>query len=89
MPMRPRSGRSRVRAPQEVVLQFLGARVLEAEDLAALRIDAGHDVPDRAVLAGRVHRLEDQQHGMAVRCVQALLQLADSRSTCSAEQSAR
>src|SRR5664279_5161527 len=30
-------------APQEVVLQLLGAWLLEAEHLAARRIDAGHD----------------------------------------------
>ena len=50
------------RAPQKIVLQFLGARLFETEHLAALRIDPGHDVPDGAVLAGRVHPLEDQQH---------------------------
>jgi hypothetical protein len=40
--------------------------MLEAEDLAALRIDAGHDVLDRAVLARRVHRLKNQQQRVAV-----------------------
>jgi hypothetical protein len=64
MPMRPRSGRS------------LGAGMLEAEDLAALRVHSGHHVPDRSVLAGRVHRLEDQQHGMAAGCVMELLECA-------------
>ena len=48
-------------APEKIVLQFLGAGLFEAEDLAALRIDAGHDVPDSAVLAGGVHALENQQ----------------------------
>ena len=50
--------------------QFLGARMLEAEHLAALRVDAGHDVLDGAVLAGRIHGLEDQQHRVAVGRVQ-------------------
>jgi len=48
-------------APEKVVLQLERARVLEAEDLAALRVHARHHVADRAVLAGSVHRLEDQQ----------------------------
>ena len=77
MPMRPRSGRSRGGAPEEIVLQLGCARMLEAEYLAALRIDAGHDVLDRAVLAGRVHGLEDQQQGIGVRGVQQLLLLAE------------
>ena len=60
-------------APQKIVLQFRRAGMLEAEDLAALRIDARHHVLDRAVLAGRVHRLKDQQHGIAVGGVEQLL----------------
>ncbi len=63
-------------APEEVVLQFDRARVLEAEHLAALRIDPRHDVPDRAILARRVHRLEDQQDRVAVRRIKKLLLLA-------------
>ena len=42
-------------APQEVVLQFGRAGMLEAEDLAALRIDPGHHVLDDAVLPGGIH----------------------------------
>ena len=45
-------------APHEIVVEFLARRLLEREDLAALRIYAGHDVFDRAVLAGRIHRLK-------------------------------
>src|SRR5262249_10890557 len=48
-------------APDEVVVEILVGRLLEAVDLAALRFDARHDVLDRAVLAGRVHRLQDLQ----------------------------
>ena len=48
-------------APHEIVVELLGGRHLEREHLAALRIDAGHHVLDRAVLAGGVHRLEDEQ----------------------------
>ena len=56
--------------------QFLGAGMLEAEHLAALRIDAGHDVLDRAVLARRVHRLKNQQQRIAVVRVEQILPLA-------------
>ena len=66
-------------APEKIVLQFGGAGVFEAEDLAALRIDARHHVPDRAVLAGGVHRLKDQQDRMAVGGVMKLLQGAQLR----------
>src|SRR5450432_519281 len=50
--------------------------MLEAEHLAALRIDAGHYVFDRAVLARRIHRLEDQEQRVAVGSVEKLLMLA-------------
>ena len=70
-------------APEEVVLQFGGAGMLEAEHLAALRIDAGHHVPDGAVLSGRVHRLKDQQDGMAVGRVEKLLLRAQLRNMVS------
>ncbi|MOA33705.1 hypothetical protein D3C78_1550210 [compost metagenome] len=63
-------------APKEVVLQLLSAGVLKAEHLTALRVDAGHDVADGAILARRVHRLEDHQQGVAVRRVQKALLLA-------------
>ena len=61
------------RAPEKIVFQFLGARLFETENLAALRIDPGHDVPDGAVLAGSVHPLKNQQQRIAVgRVVKAL-----------------
>ena len=50
MPMRPRSGSALAAPPQEIVIELLGRRMLERIDLAALRIDARHDVLDRAVL---------------------------------------
>jgi len=42
------------------VFQLFGAGLLEAEDLATLRIDSGHHVPDGAIFAGGVHALEDE-----------------------------
>ena len=61
------------RIPQEVVVQLLGAGVLETEHLAALGIDARHHVLDGAVLAGRIHRLENQQQRVTVGRVQHVL----------------
>ena len=61
--------------PEEVVVELLGRGLLEAEDLAALRVDARHHVLDRAVLAGGVHRLEDQQDRPGIRGVEPVLGL--------------
>ena len=61
-------------APEKIMLQLFSARLFEAEYLAALRVYPGHDVPDGAILAGRIHPLKDQQQRIAVRCVVKLLQ---------------
>ena len=60
-------------APEKIVFQFGGAGMLEAEHLAALRIDPGHHMPDGAVLARGVHGLKDQQDRMAVVGIEKLL----------------
>jgi hypothetical protein len=60
-------------APQEVVGKLFARRLLEWEYLAALRIDARHDVLDRAVLAGCVHRLENEQQRPGVLGVEHAL----------------
>ena len=60
------------------MVEIFAGRRLEGKDLAALRIDAGHDVLDRAVLARGVHGLEDEQHGPAVLRVEHVLQLGQS-----------
>ena len=72
----PALGKDAGRPPEKIVLQFLGAGMLEAVDLAALRIDAGHDVLDGAVFAGGVHGLKNQQQRIAVVGVQQVLQIA-------------
>ena len=59
------------------MVEFLGRRLLEAEDLAALRIHAGHDVLDGAVLAGGVHRLKNQQHRPGVVGVNEFLDFGE------------
>ena len=65
------------RAPEEVVFELLVARRLERVDLESDRVRAGEHRADRAVLAGRIHRLEDQQHRVPVVGVEQLLQLVD------------
>ena len=42
-------------------------------NLAALRIHARHHVLDRPVFAGRIHRLEDEQHRPAILRVEHVL----------------
>ena len=61
-------------APEEIMCEFLVARRLERMDLAALRIDGAHHVLDDAVLAGRVHALQHDQHRPAAVRVEPLLQ---------------
>ncbi len=56
------------------MLQFVGAGLLEAGNLAPLRIDAGHDVPNGSIFAGGVHALKDQQQRVAVGSVVQVLQ---------------
>ncbi len=61
-------------APEEVVLEIVIGGLFEAEDLAALRVHAGHHMADRAVFAGDVHALKDQQQRPMVGGVVQLLQ---------------
>ena len=60
-------------APEKIVLQFRGAWMLEAEHLAALGIDPGHDVADGAVFSRRIHGLKDQQERITIGRVKKLL----------------
>ena len=60
-------------APQEVVFEFFGRRLFEGFDVAALGIDSGHDVSDRAVFAGGIHGLEDDQQGMGAAPVESVV----------------
>ena len=65
-------------APHEVVVEFLDDGCLN-EYTWTLRIDARHDVLDRAVFAGRVHRLEDEQQGPAVLGIEHVLLFGQPR----------
>ena len=76
----PALGQASDVAPHEVVVELLRRGLLERGHLAPLRIDAGHDVFDRAVFASRVHRLEDQQQGPAVLGVKDVLLFRQPRN---------
>ena len=76
----PAFGKVAGRAPEKIMFQLFRARLFETEDLAAFRIDPGHDVPDGAVLAGAIHALKDQQQRIAVGGVVQLLQRAQLRN---------
>ena len=62
------------RAPKKIVFQFFGTRLFKTLNLATLRIDAGHDVPDGAILAGSVHPLKNQKQRVLVGGVVQALQ---------------
>ncbi len=55
------------------MLQFFTAGMLEAEHLTALGIDPRHHMTDGAVFPGSIHRLEDQQDGIAVAAIEQFL----------------
>ena len=57
------------------MIELFARRRLERMDLAALRVDPGHHVLDRAVFAGGIHRLKDQQHRPSILRVETLLQV--------------
>ena len=61
------------RPPQEMMLQLRVVRGLEGNDIDALGIHAGHHVLDRTVLAGRIQRLENDEHRPAAVRPQQLL----------------
>jgi hypothetical protein len=67
-------------APEKIVLQFRGTWMLEAEYLAALRIDPGHHVLDGAILSGRIEGLKNQQNRVVIGCVEKLLLCAELRN---------
>jgi len=89
MPMRPRSGSARMQRQRKSWVELLARRGLEGEDLASLRVDARHDVLDRAVLAGGIHRLEDEEHGPAVLGVELVLSSASASTPRASHSRAR
>ena len=61
------------------MVELLRRGLLERIYLAPLRIDARHDVLNRAVLTGRIHGLEDEQEGPTVLGVEHILLLRQPR----------
>jgi hypothetical protein len=64
-----------VNAPEEVVAGFERGGDLEGGDVAALRVDAGEDVADGAVLAGCIHALQDDEERFGLAGVEDVLQV--------------
>ena len=67
------------------MVEVLDGRDLEAADLDTLRVHAAHDVPDGAVLAGRVHRLEHHEDAVGVLCRESGLILGEQLDTLGQE----
>jgi len=63
-------------APEKIVLEFFGTWLLEAEHLAAFRIDSRHDMPNGPVFPGAVHSLEDQEQCIPIGGIVEILQRA-------------
>ena len=57
---------------------LLGRRRLERRHLAALRVQPGHDVADRAVLARRINALQHDEHRTLLFGVEPELQVRES-----------
>src|SRR4051812_2923685 len=66
--------RGGVDAPEEVVRELVGRRLLERRDAHALRVRAGEHMLDGAVLPARVHRLQDDEERLARLGVEAVLE---------------
>src|SRR6266545_568590 len=71
------AGDELVDAPEEVVVQLDLIGSFERGDLAALRIDAGEDLADGAVLAAGVHALEHHQEAVDAGGVELLLEVGE------------
>ena len=63
------------RPPEEIMAELLRRRSLEGADLDGLRVDSAHDVFDGAVLAGGVEALQNDQEGVRLLRMQAILVL--------------
>src|SRR5262249_31547900 len=67
--------RALVGSPEEVVRGLLLARLLETIDERSLRVHSAEHMPDGAILAGSVERLEHNQKRLAAVGVEEVLQL--------------
>ena len=66
-----------MRSPEIIVVQLFIARRLKGVNVTSLRIHAGHDVLDHAILASGVHSLEDDQDRPAILRIEFLLQVVE------------
>src|SRR5262249_292933 len=62
-------------SPEEVLRGLLLARLLETIDERSLRVHSAEHMPDGAILAGSVERLEHNQKRLAAVGVEEVLQL--------------
>jgi hypothetical protein len=65
-------------APEEIVRGLLMRRSFERRNLAALRVHSRHDMPDRAVLASSIERLQDNEQSMPFIGIEQMLELAET-----------
>ena len=64
-----------VNAPEVVVSEFTGRRLIEARHVHGLRIDAAEDMPDGPILSARIHALEHKEQLLASIHEEALLEV--------------
>ena len=74
-PDAPAAGERLIDAPQEIVIPLLDARLLESLHLHPRRIQRREDMIDGAVLARRVHGLQDHDEAVRILGVQLFLEL--------------
>src|SRR5215813_12018785 len=67
--------------PEIIVVEIFAGRRLERKNLTALRVNAGHDMLDRTVFSGGVHRLKHKQHRPAVLGIKPVLKLCHESDT--------
>src|SRR5947209_3689085 len=70
-------GKTHGSAPEKIMVQLFCRWLLEAMNLAALRVHSGHYVLDQAVFAGGVHGLKDQEQGPPVLGIELFLQVGE------------
>src|SRR5215510_575355 len=71
--------------PEIIVVEVFAGRRLERKNLTALRVETGHDMLDRTVLSGGVHRLKYKQYCPAVLGIKHVLKLgqeSDAHGEC-------
>ena len=70
----PAARQRAIDTPHVVVVLFFTVRLLEGNDMDAIRIQMREDVLDRPVLACRIHRLQDDDEPIGTLCIELCLQ---------------